>query len=192
MKYLSFKQLEDIALSAGITGEYSAEAYMKQKVASFGDAFDIFLSHSFNDKKIVAGVLKLLTDLGLKVYVDWVIDPQMDRNNISLATADKLRIRMRQSKSLIFLHSENSKNSKWMPWELGYFDGFRGNIAILPISNDENKSIEGQEYIGIYPYIDSVGASLFVNGRSTSNDKFKIQPITYLTLEQWIERPARY
>ncbi|TGS08549.1 outer membrane beta-barrel protein, partial [Mesorhizobium sp. M1C.F.Ca.ET.187.01.1.1] len=37
-------------------------------------------------------------------------------------TAELLRTRMRQSKTLIYVHSNNSPGSRWMPWELGFFD----------------------------------------------------------------------
>lgn len=30
---------------------------------------------------------------------------------------------MRQCKSLFFVTTTNATNSKWMPWECGYFDG---------------------------------------------------------------------
>jgi hypothetical protein len=41
-----------------------------------------------------------------------------------------------------------------MPWELGYFDGFCQRVAILPITRDAQDEYVGQEYLGIYPYVD--------------------------------------
>jgi hypothetical protein len=41
--------------------------------------FDIFLSHSFLDKAEVQGLYQELTDFGYSVYVDWVVDPHLDR-----------------------------------------------------------------------------------------------------------------
>ncbi|MDP2161789.1 MAG: hypothetical protein Q8K02_14995, partial [Flavobacterium sp.] len=43
--------------------------------------------------------------------------------------------------------------SKWMPWELGYFDGIKGTVAVLPISRTSKSSFQGSEYLGIYYYI---------------------------------------
>jgi len=40
-----------------------------------------------------------------------------------------------------------------MPWELGYFDGIKGTVAVLPISNVVKNSFSGTEYLGIYYYI---------------------------------------
>ena len=57
---------------------------------------------------------------------------------------------MSRSLSLLFVTSETSKSSVWMPRELGYFDGFRkGNIAVLPILEGNQNSFQGQEYLGL-------------------------------------------
>lgn len=41
-----------------------------------------------------------------------------------------------------------------MPWELGYFDGFRnGGVAVLPLLESENATFRGQEYLGLYPLV---------------------------------------
>ena len=40
-----------------------------------------------------------------------------------------------------------------MPWELGFKDGQSGKAAILPVLDYLDTSFEGNEYLGIYPYI---------------------------------------
>ena len=62
---------------------------------------------------------------------------------------------MAESKTLIYAFSENSSESRWMPWELGYFDGIKQKAAILPISKSSisNNSFHGNEYLEIYYYI---------------------------------------
>lgn len=70
---------------------------------------------------LIAGLKLILEDLGYSVYVDWN-DNQLDPNNVTPETAKMLRERMKQCKSLIYAFSENASSSKWMPWELGYFD----------------------------------------------------------------------
>src|SRR4051812_30000041 len=77
--------------------------------------FDVFLSHSSLDAEIILGVKTLLEGEGLRVYVDWVEDPQLDRSHVTPATADLLRVRIRHSHSLVFATSETSSQSKWMP-----------------------------------------------------------------------------
>lgn len=118
------------------------------------DKFDIFLSHSIADAAIVLGIKRLLEDDGLKVYVDWVQDKKLDRERVTKETAAILRQRMRQSTSLIYLCSENSTASKWMPWELGYFDGFNPDgVAVMPILDKSTDVFRGQEYLGLYPVV---------------------------------------
>jgi hypothetical protein len=116
------------------------------------DSFDIFLSHSILDSEIILGIKIALEQTGKTVYVDWLVDPQLDRNRVNAATAEKLRARMRQCKVLLYAHSKASQSSRWMPWELGYFDGLNGNVAVLPIYPDqEDLSYSNQEYLLLYP-----------------------------------------
>jgi hypothetical protein len=115
--------------------------------------YDIFLSHSSDDAKLVAGLKLELEDLGYSVYVDWIEDKQLDRKNVNKQTAQLLQQRMKQCKTLIYAFSENASNSKWMPWELGYFDGIKGKVAVLPISKTSKTSFVGSEYLGIYYYV---------------------------------------
>ena len=79
------------------------------------DFFDIFLSHSFLDQREVKGLYIELTDLGYRVYVDWIADPQLDRNNVTKESAELIRNRMKSSKTLLLAISENAEMSKWMP-----------------------------------------------------------------------------
>ena len=84
----------------------------------------------------------------------WVEDAQLDRRAVTKETAAVLRQRMRQSKSLLYLASDNSSSSKWMPWELGYFDGFKPDgVAIMPVLDSATDAFKGQEYLGLYPIV---------------------------------------
>ena len=124
------------------------------KSTSSQQKFDIFLSHSIDDAELVLGVKELLEKQGLKVYVDWDTDKHLSRDKVNKETAVLLRKRMRQSNSLIYLSTENSSNSKWMPWELGYFDALRTDcVAVLPLQDREFQSFEGQEYLSLYPIV---------------------------------------
>jgi hypothetical protein len=117
--------------------------------------YDIFLSHSFSDAKDVLAVKFLIEDQGRSVYVDWIEDKQLNRDRVTAATADLLRLRMKSCKSLVFATSESSSSSKWMPWELGYFDGMRpGKVSIFPLLREYDTTWAGQEYLGLYPVIE--------------------------------------
>lgn len=149
----------------------SAKTILKEeaRAATPGKTFDVFLSHSIKDAEIILGVKSLFESQNLTVYVDWIDDADLDRDKITTETAERLRIRMRQSKTLVYAHSNNSVDSKWMPWELGFFDGYRGVVAIFPIAKTENESFKGQEFLGLYPYVDTTsGQIMFVNLGSAS------------------------
>lgn len=115
--------------------------------------FDIFLSHAKLDEVLILGVKETLErETALSVYVDWIDDPQLDRSKVSAATADKIRTRMRECDALVYATSPAAANSKWMPWELGYFDGHKGpeHISIMPILRSAGDAFAGVEYLGLY------------------------------------------
>jgi len=130
------------------------ESRREQKFfSSHSKTYDIFLSHSSSDSEIVAGLKLEIEDLGYSVYVDWIEDPLLNRSNVTKETALVLQERMKNCKSLIYAFSENASDSKWMPWELGYFDALKGTVAVLPISQTSKHSFKGTEYLGIYYYV---------------------------------------
>ncbi len=115
--------------------------------------YDIFLSHSFKDAELILGIKVKLEGYGHSVYVDWVEDPHLDRSSITPNTAATLRERMCCCRSLFYASTEASTDSKWMPWECGYFDGKLGRSAILPITETGIDAYRGREFLGIYPYV---------------------------------------
>ncbi len=161
MSYLTKAMLEEPLYE--VKRFEQAAAY---KTVSDYASFDIFLSHSYDDKQYIRKLKQYIEDnFKLTCYVDWLCEPTtLDRSAVTRETATILRKRLRQSKTLIFCTSKNSPNSRWMPWELGFFDAYRGFISILPITDRETDSFKGQEYLGLYPYIDKTDSILWVNG----------------------------
>lgn len=117
------------------------------------EGFDIFLSHSYEDKEFIKALYLELTLKGYSVYVDWIIDPEFSRTNVTKDTVNQLIKRMKQSKSLVYATSKSASKSKWMPWELGYMDGDKAKCAILPILETEKEAFNGQEFLSVYPII---------------------------------------
>ena len=133
----------------------SADGVLREKRASANQTFDVFLSHSSQEPaEILLGVTALLEDQGLSVYIDSYSDPQLSPDSVTQETAAVLRHRMRSSKALLYVHSQYSKASRWMPWELGYFDGLKGSVGIVPVLRDGSDRFKGEEYLGLYPYVD--------------------------------------
>lgn len=158
------------------------------EIYASSERFDVFLSHSSNEPdEIIFGIKGLLEDAKLKVYLDKVDDPQMSPSNVTPETAETLRMRMRQSSSLLYVYSRHSTLSRWMPWELGFFDGLKGTVGILPVVQTSQSTFRGEEYLGLYPYADIATISnttkknLWIN-RSSSE---------YADLAKWVRGSER-
>lgn len=148
-----FEEEKRIRNSRGVRYFSATEALNEGRITDSAQLYDIFLSHSSLDNELIAGLKLLLEDIGLKVYVDWN-DKQLNPNNVTAGTAAVLRERMKQCKSLLYAFSENASNSKWMPWELGYFDALKkSRVAVLPISKTAKTSYKGSEFVGLYYFI---------------------------------------
>lgn len=156
---------------------FSANALASETAAASGlEAFDIFLSHALEDAILIKGLRDVLVELGYTVYVDWINDPQLERKYVSKYSAATLRRRMQQCRSLLFATSEAAKGSVWMPWELGFMDAdTKARVAIAPIvpEDQEYGEFKGQEYLGLYPYLDKSGAALYIHSSRNEWVSFK-------------------
>lgn len=159
MSYITVRQIRERfekARRQSNVRTFSASTVLNEgrQISDSSMTFDIFLSHSSDDNEFVAGIKLILEDFGFTVYVDWN-DPALNPNRVTPTTAAILRERMSHCRSLVYAYSGNAQNSRWMPWELGYFDGLKSSmVAVLPISEDASKSIQGSEYVGLYNVID--------------------------------------
>jgi hypothetical protein len=155
MTYFTAQDLRSQA--GGMTASAASESLSRSAKTATG-RFDVFLSHSVRDARVIYGVRNLLTGLGFRVYVDWIDDPKLDRSQVSAATAAQLRERMQQSNTLIYATSRSAQKSRWMPWELGYFDGLKSSerVSIFPIEDFANEGFDGEEYLGLYKLIQKV------------------------------------
>ncbi|RAI62150.1 hypothetical protein DOZ80_31410 [Pseudomonas fluorescens] len=110
-----------------------------------------FLSHSSKDKELVFGAMKVIQNHGGLPYID-EIDPEMPPYTTE-ATADLLKQRIRETKRFVLLTTPNSKDSRWVPWELGIADGVKGlsKIALFAASDTtDNDQWTSSEYLGLY------------------------------------------
>lgn len=51
----------------------------------------MFISHSFLDKRLILTLIDLFNNAGYSVYVDWINDKNLDRNNVSSKTANVIK-----------------------------------------------------------------------------------------------------
>ena len=154
---LNQEYLRQTARISHMDSAYEQEHVLNENRAIYfaQKTYDIFLSHSYLDHELVYTIVDLFNDAGYSVYVDWIIDEQLDRSKVDRQTSEILRKRMDSSKGLAYVSTTNIATSKWCPWELGYVDGKKcGRCAILPVVKTKHDEFKGQEYLSLYPYID--------------------------------------
>lgn len=112
---------------------------------------NVFLSYSSKDSEHIPFIIKVLKDHGGIPYID-IGDNRLPKTP-SVETALVLKEAIRDCKRLVVFVTTNSKDSKWVPWELGIGDGAKSNydIAIFPTAENsfESNWFE-QEYLGLY------------------------------------------
>lgn len=115
---------------------------------------DTFLSHSSKDIELLPGVLAILENHGASIYFDNA-DNSLPENP-SVQTADILRSSLRYKKKFVLFVTTNSKDSNWIPWELGIADGEKGpgNVALFPSAKEQYEQCwSEQEFLGLYQRI---------------------------------------
>jgi hypothetical protein len=125
----------------------TADTILREDARDTLDAasFDIFLSHSYLNADDVLALKAEIESMGFGVYVDWVVDSHTNREDVTKETADLIRERMGQCKSLFYVTSSEAADSKWMPWELGYFErGIKGTHLFSDgLGDAEHYCVEG-------------------------------------------------
>lgn len=149
LNYLTKSELSSFDLGAS---EVLFEQARASRFAASSSRVTVFLSHSHKDASLVKNAVAFLKSFDVEIYVDW-LDDEMPTTT-SPETAKKLKQKISEHLKFILLATENSKESKWVPWELGFADTKKGmkNIAILPIA-ESSTSYKGTEFVGIYPLI---------------------------------------
>ena len=112
----------------------------------------VFLSHTTaDDDDLVAGAVLILQNHGGKVYVDHQ-DPALPESDCT-AIADHLRNVIRACGKFVMLASPETKDSRWIPWELGLGDGIhnQNNVALFPSAESPfDKGWSEREYLSLY------------------------------------------
>ena len=150
-----------------------------------GRMYDVFLSYNHKDITIAKFVYNILkNNHGLSVYVDYN-DRSFNRNIVDKKTAQTLCNRLNACKSLIYVHSSNSKNSKWCPWEIGLASGLKDfKCAIIPCVNESDSEYDKQEYLTLYP------EAIYSIASDKTGPYFWVKPTeysSYKTLDFWVK-----
>lgn len=110
-----------------------------------------FLSYSNKDDDYLPGIINVLENHGATVYIDkkdvrLPITPNTE-------TASILRDSLNKASKFVLFVTPNSKESKWIPWELGIADGCKNesNLALFPAAQySYDQEWSEQEYLGLY------------------------------------------
>jgi hypothetical protein len=141
------------------------DAADRERLAKSLGGKNLFLSHSLSDLDHVKYAVDLLEQNGARVYID-VADASIANANATDA-AKRLRNAIRETRRLVVLVTENTKTSRWIPWEMGLADATTGvdRIALLPLrsSGTASELWAKQEYFELYARIER-----YVTGSSTS------------------------
>jgi hypothetical protein len=100
-------------------------------------AAQVFLSHSHRDKELAEWARDFFAMFGKTVYVDWWDDSMPSVPDAATALRLREKIGQKQSK-FVLLATENSLDSNWVAWELGYADGTKpaSHLASFPVAAD--------------------------------------------------------
>lgn len=114
--------------------------------------YDIFVCHSTDDADLILGIKGVLEDLGYNPYIDWNEGAEAGPAGVNTETADLRRAQLQSARSLLYVAGGHFRPSPWLPWELGYFEGLREKVAILPVKNHVTDAFDVGGYLSIYPY----------------------------------------
>jgi hypothetical protein len=134
--------------------EWLNESTLIKTAASKDTSKNVFLSYSSKDTDILPYPIKVLTDHGGKVYIDKGDDKLPE--SPSSETAEILKDTIKKLPRMVVFVTDNSKDSNWIPWELGLGDGSKSNydVAIFPsVEKSYDTKWTEQEFLGLYSRI---------------------------------------
>ncbi len=178
MAFITRSQIQRYQRGFSVANESVASAQAKSASVTAASAkATIFLSHSSKDRELIEPAIAFLRSHGVTVYVDWMDEGMPDV--VSGETARRIKGKIREQRKFMVIVTENSKDSRWVPWELGFADPVKGmdHIAILPVS--ENGSFVQNEYMKIYPKIQMVSGIWWV---------WTDDPTSLTQLPEWLKK----
>jgi len=139
---------------------------------------DVFISHKKEDLAIARRLHTRVKSLRYEPYLD-AADTQLAEATSTGALADRIRGRLRRAKCLLFVVTPKAVDSKWMPWELGFFDGRWGRPTVgLYVQHMDRTAAQRagaagrftvQEYLELYEAVDDATLPDFLR-RATSGE----------------------
>jgi hypothetical protein len=114
--------------------------------------FDMFISHSSKNEEAIVQFYKALNTSGYVAYVDWVNDKyDLKRQWCNATTAEIIKERIKQSQFFVVYVTEDTLQSQWCAWELGYADALGKKICVY-LNGAEMKILP--QFFWSYPTLD--------------------------------------
>ena len=153
-KHFKGKQKSYMREEADLVGtpELLAQQLRQQKSVQYVKMYDLFVSHSYQDKEQVRSFVKKANAAGLSCYVDWTADREfLRRSLVSQYTEEVLKFRMQHAKRLAYLSSERSRASKWVAFELQYYrDIVQREILMIVLDGEDSHDFPIVELLDAY------------------------------------------
>jgi TIR domain len=105
----------------------------------------VFVSHQQRDSDLATAIGGKLERNGIQVYLD-IIDPLTGKTGDDLG--DYIRMRLTECSTLMSVVSEYTKNSWWVPWEIGI-----ATEKDYPITTFARDNTELPIYLKKWPYL---------------------------------------
>lgn len=144
-----------------------------------------FLSYSSTDLILLPSVITILENHGASVYLDKK-DSRLPEKT-SKDTGRILRDTIKKCNNFVMFVTDNSKDSVWVPWELGLADGSKSSykVAVFPsVEKSYEKEWTEQEYLGLYDRI--------IWGNFTDKEPewlvWNFENNSAITLRDWLRR----
>lgn len=148
---------------------------------------DVFISHQQRDRAGAEALGHRIRALGHSCYLD-AFDPTLAGKHAG-ELAEHIRTQLRGARALLFYFTDSAATSKWMPWELGFFDGRWGKTTVGiylvepvgPVAGGRRRGHSGaaapaspaafsiQEYLQIYERVTDTNLADFL-ARASSID----------------------
>ena len=121
----------------------NASRILEEETATKRPSYDVFFSHSYDDRAITS-VRKDLSKERDTLYLLIGSKTTAQSQQGQQSNRRSLRSYMDICRCLIYAYSPSIGDSKWCPWELGYFDGKNGKAYVMPIIDEPSQSYVGR------------------------------------------------